>query len=195
MMKPKVEEGSQGLAPIRRVSDDGVLTIRPAHPDDVELLANLVRELAVYEKLGDQAKATAADFHRHLFGARPVAEAAIAEVDGEPVAFALWFTTFSTCRGQAGIYLEDIFVKPAFRGRGIGKALLATLARLAVDRDCGRLEWAVLDWNTPAIDFYRSLGARPMDEWTVYRVDDLALRRLAERAPHQTEVQIRVGGS
>ena len=123
------------------------------------------------------------DFRRHLFGADPAAEAAVAEVGGEPAGFALWFSTFSTFRGQPGLYLEDIFVKPGFRGRGIGKGLLAAVARRAVERGCGRLEWSVLDWNAPAIGFYRSLGARPMDEWTVYRIDDEPLRRLAELAP------------
>ena len=144
---------------------------------------NLVRELAVYEKLEQHARATPDDFRRHLFGPRPAAEAAVAEVGGEPVGFALWFSTFSTFRGQPGLYLEDIFVKPSFRGRGIGKGLLAAVARRAVERGCGRLEWSVLDWNTPAIGFYRSLGARPMDEWTVYRIDEEPLRRLAEIAP------------
>jgi len=163
---------------------EAAVAIRLAQPDDAEILVNLVRDLAVYEKLEERAKATSADFHRHLFGPSPVAEAAVAEADGEPVGFALWFTTFSTFRGQPGIYLEDIFVKPAFRGRGIGKALLATVARLAVERGCGRLNWAVLDWNSPAIGFYRSLGARPMDEWTVYRIDDEALQQLAEKAPY-----------
>ena len=108
----------------------------------------------------------------------PLAEAAVAEVGGEPVGFALWFTTFSTFRGQPGLYLEDIFVKPAYRGRGIGKGLLAAVARRAVERGCGRLEWSVLNWNAPAIGFYQSLGARPMDEWTVYRIDEEPLRRL-----------------
>jgi GNAT superfamily N-acetyltransferase len=107
----------------------------------------------------------------------------VAEVEGEPIGFALWFSTFSTFRGQPGLYLEDIFVKPGFRGRGIGKGLLAAVARRAVERGCGRLEWSVLDWNAPAIGFYRSLGARPMDEWTVYRIDDEPLRRLAEASP------------
>ena len=157
--------------------------IRPARPEDAELLVNLVRELAVYEKLEQHARATADDFRRHLFGAHPAAEAAVAEVGGEPAGFALWFSTFSTFRGQPGLYLEDIFVKPGFRGRGIGKGLLAAVARRAVERGCGRLEWSVLDWNAPAIGFYRSLGARPMDEWTVYRIDDDPLRRLAEVAP------------
>ncbi|MGP0066291.1 MAG: N-acetyltransferase family protein [Isosphaeraceae bacterium] len=158
-------------------------TIRPAREEDAEVVANLVRELAVYEKLEDRAQATPNDFRRHLFGPWPAAEAALAEVDGQPVGFALWFTNFSTFRGQAGLYLEDIFVRPEFRGLGIGKAMLAGLARLAVDRGCGRLEWSVLNWNEPAIGFYRSLGARPMDEWTVYRIDDEPLRRLAALAP------------
>ena len=158
-------------------------SIRPARPEDAELLVNLVLELAVYEKLEQHARATPDDFRRHLFGVRPAAEAALAEVDGEPVGFALWFSTFSTFRGQPGLYLEDIFVKPGFRGRGIGKGLLAAVARRAVERGCGRLEWSVLDWNAPAIGFYRSLGARPMDEWTVYRIDDDALRGLAQIAP------------
>ena len=144
---------------------------------------NLVHELAVYEKLEQHARATPDDFRRHLFGPRPAAEAAVAEVDGEPVGFALWFSTFSTFRGQPGLYLEDIFVKPSYRGRGIGKGLLAAVARRAVERGCGRLEWSVLDWNAPAIGFYRALGARPMDEWTVYRIDEEPLRRLAEIAP------------
>ena len=153
--------------------------IRPVTPDDMEAVANLVRELAVYEKLEHRAQATPDDFRRHLFGPRPAAEAAIAEVAGEPVGFALWFTTFSTFRGQPGIYLEDVFVRPEYRGQGIGKALLAMLARLVVDRGYGRLEWSVLNWNEPAIGFYRALGARPMDEWSVYRIDDQALHLLA----------------
>ena len=104
-------------------------------------------------------------------------------MNGEAVGFALWFSTFSTFRGQPGLYLEDIFVRPSHRGRGIGKGLLATVASQAMERGCGRVEWAVLDWNDPAIGFYRSLGARPMDEWTVYRIDDEPLRRLAAIAP------------
>lgn len=159
------------------------LRIRPATTDDAELLANLVRELAVYEKLEGHARAAPDDFRRHLFGPRPAAEAAIAEVAGEPVGFALWFTTFSTFRGQPGIYLEDLFIRPRYRGRGIGKALLTMLARLAADRGCGRLEWSVLDWNEPAIGFYRSIGARPVDGWTVYRIADEPLRRLAAAGP------------
>jgi GNAT superfamily N-acetyltransferase len=157
--------------------------IRPARPEDAELLVILVRELAVYENLEQHTMANADAFRRHLFGPNPAAEAAVAEVGGEPTGFALWFATFSTFRGQAGLYLEDIFVRPGYRGRGIGKALIATVARRAVERGCGRLEWSVLDWNAPAIGFYRSLGARPMDEWTVYRIDDEPLKRLAEIAP------------
>ncbi len=122
------------------------------------------------------------DFHRHLFGPRPYAEAILAEIDGEAVGFALFFPTFSTFRGQPGLYLEDLYVKPAYRGRGIGKALLATLAKLAIDRGLGRLEWAVLNWNSPAIEFYRSLGAGPLDEWTTYRLCDGPLAELAARA-------------
>jgi GNAT superfamily N-acetyltransferase len=143
---------------------------------------NLVRDLAVYEKLEKYARATSDDFKRHLFGPNPAARAILAEVGGEPVGFALWFGTFSTFRGQPGAYLEDIFVKPACRGRGIGKALLSAVARQAVLEGCGRLEWSVLDWNTDAIGFYRALGARPMDAWTVYRIDDEALERLAGTA-------------
>jgi GNAT superfamily N-acetyltransferase len=158
------------------------ISIRPARPEDAGLLVNLVHELAVYEKLEQHAQATPEDFLRHLFGPHPAAEAVVADVDGEPVGFALWFSTFSTFRGQPGLYLEDIFVKPSFRGRGIGKGLLAAVARRAVERGCGRLEWSVLDWNAPAIGFYRALGARPMDEWTVFRIDDEPLRRLAEIA-------------
>jgi GNAT superfamily N-acetyltransferase len=173
-------DNSQGMAPQSKgVASASGFSIRPAGPEDAELLVNLVRELAAYEKLEHQARATPDAFRRHLFGPRPAAEAAVAELEGEPVGFALWFNTFSTFRGEPGLYLEDIFVKPSYRGRGIGKALLAAVARQAVERGCGRLEWSVLDWNSPAIGFYRSLGARPMDEWTVYRIDDGPLRRLA----------------
>jgi GNAT superfamily N-acetyltransferase len=154
-------------------------TLRPARIDDTPAIASLIRELAVYEKLEDQAKATADDLARHLFGDRPAAEVIVAEIDGEPVGFALYFSTFSTFRGQPGTYLEDIFVRPEHRGQGIGKALLASVARVAVERGSGRLEWSVLDWNAPSIEFYRSQGAVPMAEWTVFRVADEALNRLA----------------
>jgi GNAT superfamily N-acetyltransferase len=136
----------------------------------------------VYERLEDQAKATAEDLSRNLFGPRPYAEALVAEVEGTAAGFALFFHNFSTFRGQPGIYLEDLFVRPAFRTRGIGRAFLAHLAKVALDRGCGRLEWAVLDWNEPAIQFYRSLGASPMDDWTIFRLADGPLSSLAERA-------------
>ncbi|WP_240910980.1 GNAT family N-acetyltransferase [Paludisphaera soli] len=158
-------------------------TIRPAVPDDSATIANLIRELAIYEKLDQFAKATAEDFRKHLFGPRPYAEVLIAEIEGVAVGMALFFHTFSTFRGQPGIYLEDLFVQPEHRGRGIGKALLGCLAKLARERGCGRLEWAVLDWNEPAIGFYKSLGAGPLDEWITYRIADEPLDRLAEEAP------------
>ncbi len=158
------------------------IAIRPASPEDCPSIANLIRELAIYEKLESEAEATADDLLRNLFGPRPFAECLIAEVDGQIAGFALFFHNFSTFRGRPGIYLEDLFVRPAFRGRGISKAFLQRLAGMAVDRGCGRLEWAVLDWNEPAIGFYHSLGARPMEEWTVFRVDGHALDALAGRS-------------
>ncbi len=164
------------------VGSTGALVIRPATPDDAATIANLVYELAVYEKLEQYARATPDDFRQHLFGPRPYAEAMMAEVDGEPAGFALFFPTFSTFRGQPGLYLEDIYVKPAHRGQGIGKTLLAALARLAIDRGLGRLEWAVLNWNSPAIGFYHGLGARPLDDWTTYRLSDAPLTALAALA-------------
>jgi GNAT superfamily N-acetyltransferase len=157
-------------------------TIRPAEPGDCETLSALIRELAVYERLEDQAMAGPDDLRRNLFGPRPYAEALVAEVDGEAVGFALFFHNFSTFRGQPGLYLEDLFVRPEHRGRGIGRGFLARLAKLALDRGCGRLEWAVLDWNAPAIGFYRSLDAVAMDDWTIFRLADGPLARLAERA-------------
>ena len=157
-----------------------IATIRPARAADALTIATLIRELAAYERLEDQARATADDLTRYLFGDRPSAEVLIAEVEGSPVGFALFFPTFSTFRGQPGMYLEDLFVRPEYRGQGIGKALLAGVAKAVVARGSGRLEWAVLDWNAPSIAFYRSRGAVPMDEWTVYRVADEALARLAE---------------
>jgi GNAT superfamily N-acetyltransferase len=162
------------------------VTIRPCRPDDAETLVTLIHELAVYERLEQFAKAKPEALRTHLFGPRPATEAILAEVDGTAAGFALFFATFSTFRGQPGLYLEDIFVRNEYRGRGIGKALLATVARLAVDRGCGRLEWSVLDWNAPAIGFYQSLGARPMDEWTVYRIEDEPLSRLASLVPSPT---------
>lgn len=156
--------------------------IRPATPADIPLILQLIGELAEYEKLAHEAKARAEDIQAHLFGPRPYAECVIAEADGEPAGFALFFHNYSTFNGKPGLYLEDLFVRPPFRGRGIGKRLIAHLAALAVERDCARFEWSVLDWNTPAIDFYRSLGAAGMEEWTVQRLDGPALHALAALA-------------
>ena len=153
--------------------------IRPATPGDIPQILQFIRELAEYEKLTHEVTATEALLHQHLFGPRPVAECLVAELDQAPVAFALFFHNFSTFLGRPGIYLEDLFVRPAARGKGVGRALLTHLAKIAVERDCGRLEWAVLDWNAPAIGFYKKLGAVPMDEWTVMRVTGDALKNLA----------------
>lgn len=157
------------------------LAIRPATPGDAALILRLVRELAEYERKPDAVKATQPMLAEALFGAKPAAEALIAEMDGTPVGFALFFQNFSTWTGRPGIYLEDLYVTPDARGAGAGKALLRHLAGIALDRDCARFEWAVLDWNTPAIDFYRAMGAEPQDEWTVQRVSGDALLKLAAR--------------
>jgi len=159
------------------------LSIRPAVAADLPLIAELIRALAQYERLSDEVRFDEAVLGEKLFGARPYAEVLIGEVDGEPMGFALFFHNFSTFEGRPGIYLEDLFVRPEARGKGLGKALLGELARIAVERDCARLEWWVLDWNEPSIGFYKSLGARPMDEWTVMRVDGAALAALAAGAP------------
>ena len=156
-----------------------VVDIAPALPAEVPLLLALIRELAGYEKLSDQVVATEESLRHALFGARPAAEAVIVRVGGEVAGFALYFHNFSTFLGKHGLYLEDLFVRPAFRGRGIGKTVLAYLARLGVARDCGRFEWAVLHWNTPARDFYESLGAEANSAWINYRMTGEAMRRLA----------------
>ena len=156
------------------------LSIEPARPADAALIVALVRELAEYERLLDQVVITAEDVLRDLFGPRPYAEAVIARAGGEAVGFALWFHNYSTFAGRPGLYLEDLFVRPAFRGRGYGESLLRHLARIALDRGCARFEWAVLDWNEPALAFYRKLGAVPLDEWTVQRVSGAALVELAQ---------------
>ena len=153
--------------------------IRFAEPRDVPLITGLIKELAVYERLEHEVKATEEKVAKALFGVRPYAETLIAENDGEPVGFALFFHNFSTFLAQPGIYLEDLFVKPEARGNGIGRALLERLAQIAVERDCGRLEWAVLNWNTDAIRFYERLGAKPNSDWTVYRLSSDALHALA----------------
>ena len=157
------------------------LSIRPAGREDLPLIFRFICDLATYEKLRHEVRADEGILERHLFGDHPKAEVIIGEIDGAPAGFALFFHNFSTFEGRPGIYLEDLFVDPAARGSGLGKALLKHLARLAVERECARLEWAVLDWNEPAIALYRSLGARPMDEWTVNRVDGDALKKLAEQ--------------
>jgi GNAT superfamily N-acetyltransferase len=154
-------------------------SIRPARPDDLALIAAFIRELAEYEKLAHEVRFDEAALGAHLFGARPMAEVVIGEVDGAPSGFALFFHNFSTFEGLPGIYLEDLYVRPAARGAGLGKALLLHLAGLAQERGCARLEWSVLDWNAPSIGFYKALGARPMDEWTVMRVDGPVLAQLA----------------
>ena len=155
------------------------MTIRPAAPTDISVIRALIVELAVYEREPDAVEASEADLHAALFGDRPLAEAVLAEHGGEIVGLALFFTNFSTWAGKGGLYLEDLFVRPQARGLGLGKALLVHLAGIAVARGYGRFEWSVLDWNTPAIDFYRALGATAQDEWTVMRVDGAALARLA----------------
>lgn len=153
--------------------------IRPATPADVTTVARLIRALAEYEKLVHTLDLDEARLRDHLFGPRPYCEALIAEDSGVAVGYALFFHTYSTFRGLPGIYLEDLFVLPECRGRGHGKALLAELAKLALGRGCGRLEWSVLNWNEPSIGFYKSLGAAPLDEWTAYRLSGDALTKLA----------------
>ena len=155
------------------------VTVRPATEAEVPLILEFVRELARYEHLEEQVVASAEGLRNALFGLRPYAEVVFVCVDAEPVGFALFFHNFSTFLGRPGIYLEDLFVRPPFRGRGLGRRLLVWLAALAVERGCGRLEWAVLNWNSPAIGFYRSLGAEPLDEWTVFRLTGPALDALA----------------
>ncbi|MBQ0823395.1 GNAT family N-acetyltransferase [Microvirga sp. HBU67558] len=156
------------------------LVIRKAEERDAPAIFSFIRDLAEYERLAHEVDATQADIAKALFGPDPRVFAEIAEWDGEPAGFAIWFYNFSTFRGRHGIYLEDLFVRPAFRSRGIGRALLRRLARRCVDEGLARLEWWVLDWNEPALRVYRSIGAVPMDEWTVQRVTGDALRRLAE---------------
>lgn len=158
------------------------LAIRPATPADLPLIAQLIRDLADYEKLAHEVRFDEAVMGEKLFGARPYAEVVIGELDGAPQGFALFFHNFSTFEGKPGIYLEDLFVRPDARGSGLGKALLAHLAGLAIERDCARLEWSVLDWNEPAIGFYKKLGARLMDEWTVMRMDGGSLAQLGAAA-------------
>ncbi|HUC43905.1 MAG TPA: GNAT family N-acetyltransferase [Candidatus Sulfotelmatobacter sp.] len=154
------------------------VALRPARPGDAALIATLIRELAAYERLSDRAVAGEAEILASLFGEPPQAEVRIAAWEAEPAGLAVFFHNYSTFLGRHGIYLEDLYVRPAFRGRGIGRALLGELARIALERGCGRLEWAVLDWNETAIRFYRSLGATPLSGWTVFRLEGDALSRL-----------------
>ena len=155
------------------------VTIRPAAAHEMPLVLAFIRELAEYERLADQVVASEADLSKALTGPRPYAEVVFGCLDDEAVGFALFFHNFSTFRGKPGIYLEDLYVRPAVRGHGVGRQLLAWLARAALERGCARLEWAVLDWNEPAIGFYHRLGAVALDDWTVMRVSGAPLERLA----------------
>jgi GNAT superfamily N-acetyltransferase len=156
--------------------------VRPVRREDVDAVVGLVHELALYEREPESCHLTSAQLDAALFGPAPALFGHVAEVGGEVVGCALWFLDFSTWRGVHGLHLEDLFVRPAHRGAGLGRALLAALAAVCVERGYGRLEWAVLDWNTPSIDFYRALGAVPMDEWTTFRLDGDALARLGVSA-------------
>jgi len=155
------------------------LLIREASESDVLLILEFIRKIAEYERLSHAVVASEETLRKSLFGDRPAAEVLLAHWDGKPAGYAVFFHNFSTFLGRAGIYLEDIFVEPELRGKGIGKALLARVAKIAKDRECGRLEWSVLDWNKPSIDFYLSLGAKPMDEWTIFRMTEDAIAKLA----------------
>jgi GNAT superfamily N-acetyltransferase len=161
------------------VTRESVLNIRTATPSDASTIASLVRELAEYEKLLDEARGTPEDFRRELESPNSVIHVLIADWDGKPVGFALYFFNFSTFVGRPGLYLEDLFVRPSHRKHGIGRALLRALARIAVERGCGRMEWAVLDWNEPALKFYKSLDARPMNEWIIHRLTPVEIAKLA----------------
>ena len=156
--------------------------IRPARVEDVPVILGLIRELATYERAPDEVTATEERLVDVLFGEKPVAEVLLAFEGKSPVGFAVFFHNFSTWLGRPGLYLEDLFVKPDKRGKGYGRALLVDLAKVARDRGCGRMEWAVLDWNEPAIKFYRSLGAKPMEEWTVFRLTREEIAKLAGAA-------------
>src|SRR3954454_16379523 len=155
--------------------------IRTTTEADVPFILSLIRELATYERAPDAVVATESGLREVLFGAKPSAEAFVRVEEGEPIGFVVYFHKFSTWLGRPGLYLEDLFVRPDRRGKGYGRALLERLAQIAQERGCGRMEWAVLDWNEPAIQFYRKLGAQPMDEWTVFRLTDDGIARLAER--------------
>jgi GNAT superfamily N-acetyltransferase len=155
-------------------------SIRPARVSDVPIILQLIRDLATYERAPNDVTATEEQLIDVLFGEKPAAEVLLAFEGAEPVGFAVFFHNFSTWLGRAGVYLEDLFVKPEHRGKGYGRALLVDLAKIARDRGCGRMEWAVLDWNEPAIEFYKKLGAKPMDEWTVFRLTRDGIAQLAD---------------
>ena len=155
--------------------------IRPAVENDTGTIFSLINELAEYERLAHEMVATEDDIRRSLFGDRPYAEALIGEYENTPISFALFFYNFSTFAGRPGIYLEDLYVKPAYRGKGFGRKILVHIARLAIKRNCGRFEWSVLNWNTPAIRTYDKLNAKPMNDWILYRLTGEALLKLAEK--------------
>lgn len=159
------------------------IRLTPAAPADVPLILDFIRELAAYEQLAHEVAATGPLLHTALFGADRVVSAVVARANGEPAGFALYFFNFSTFLGRPGVYLEDLFVRPAWRRQGIGRRLLAYVARVAVERGCGRMEWSVLDWNDTALRVYRAIGARPLDEWTVQRLTGGALEALAADSP------------
>jgi len=159
------------------------LRLRPATPQDIPQILTFIRELAEYERAPEQAVATPADMARYVFGDQPLAFVVMADWAGEPAGFALWFYNFSTWEGRPALYLEDLFVRPGFRGKGIGKALLKHLAALALQKGCTRYVWQVLDWNTPSLDFYQAMGAQVLKEWLTCRVEGEALKRLARGAP------------
>ena len=156
------------------------IAVRPAAPSDIPTILRFIAELAAYERAPEEAISTPELLHEALFAVRPACECFIGDIDGAPEGFALFFHNFSTWKGRRGVYLEDLYVTPAARGKGLGKALLARVARVAVERGCPRLEWNVLDWNEPALRFYRALGAEAMSEWTIHRVTGRALEKLAE---------------
>ncbi len=155
------------------------IIIRKAIEQDTELILSFIHEIAVYEKLSHEVVATVDSVREALFGSKSVAEALLCYADSIPVGYAIFFHNFSTFVGKKGIYLEDLYVKPDYRGRGIGKKILRHIAQIAVERNCGRMEWAVLDWNTPAIEFYKSIGAVAMNEWTIFRLNENALKDFA----------------
>ena len=167
-------------APGRSKTGPHNIIVRPATKCDVSIILALIQELAEYEHLARECVATQHRLRRFLFGKHPSAEVLIAELDGRAVGFALFFSNFSTFLARPGVYLEDLFVREAVRGKGVGKALLARIAHLAVARGCGRFEWSVLDWNTPAVKFYEKLGAVPLRDWTLFRITGPALQKLAK---------------